>query len=63
MTKWEYKVVETGQGSPPLYWEKKINAYGNDGWELVSVCVNNDLVSDSRVVTTHQAYFKRPKTD
>ena len=66
MTKWEYKLVDTSEGRETLYWEGEINACGNDGWELVSVCVNNAAVIPnprSRLITTHQAYFKRPKTD
>ena len=50
MTKWEYRIVK-------VYEEIKIsglNAFGADGWELVSIVLRPDCVA---------LFFKRPKEE
>ena len=58
MRKWEYIVIRVNgaiAALPNSSHSIKLAKYGNEGWELVSVC--SEVDAD---VTITYAYFKRP---
>lgn len=58
MRKWEYRVTRVNgaiAALPNSSHSMKLAEYGNEGWELVSVCSDVDV---SGSIT--YAYFKRP---
>lgn len=51
MTKWEYRIVTLNPSSYDLSSEEKLNIFGEDGWELVTVVVSDHIWT---------CFFKRP---
>jgi hypothetical protein len=58
MRKWEYMVTRINgaiAALPNSSHSNKLAEYGNEGWELVSMC--NEVDADNSIT---YAYFKRP---
>jgi hypothetical protein len=54
MKRWEYQILTLGG---PILFEKALNKYGDEGWELVQV---KDGRSDNQ--PTFETIWKRPKS-
>ena len=59
---WEYKVILSHGISDQsiIDWEKELNKYGSQGWELVSVIVRPEVPRDE--ASEEPSHARRPRT-